>query len=253
MYRVPCPHGCLRTPLLPPAEPQRCDQRALWHRPQARDAAGAGCPPHLHHRLSHPPQPEGLPQERGVSPSPSPHATAQPSFVFPPCAPAHSPCITGVLPATFLGAEHEMPWEPSWSWPVAHGLGSSDTQPLVPPQGCVRPLHADIQLRMVALPGLAGIFAARPGSFPWEPGLIFHLASKGRRRQCGCVISAHHQAVHPWLQPSCGSQCLKSMQSPSVQAGLAQCAQGGRGGMAPREDPKRGLGICPASLNLTRR
>lgn len=93
---VPCPCGCLRTPLLPPAEPQRCDQRALWHRPQAGDAAGAGSPPHLHHGLCHPPQPEGLPQERGVSPPPCPRASTQ-LFVSLPCAPVSLGCSQHVL------------------------------------------------------------------------------------------------------------------------------------------------------------
>lgn len=96
---VACPCGCLRTPLLPPAEPQRCDQRALRHRPQAGDAAGAGCPPHLHHCLSHPPQPEGLPQERGVSPPPCPQASICCPFSVSLC-----PCVT----ATFWGVRNEM-------------------------------------------------------------------------------------------------------------------------------------------------
>lgn len=70
--RVPAAPGSLRTPLLYPAEPQRRDQRALRRGPQAGDAAGAGCPPHLHHRGGHAAQPEGVPQERGVSPDPWP-------------------------------------------------------------------------------------------------------------------------------------------------------------------------------------
>lgn len=34
----------------------------------------------------------------------------------------------------------------------------------------------------------------------------------------------------------------------SMQAGLAHCARGGSGEMAPWDNPKRGLGICPVSL-----
>jgi len=250
-FGVPCTPGCLRTPLLLPAEPERCDQRALRHRPQARDAAGAGCPPHLHHRLSHSPQPEGLPQERGVSPPPTPHATVQPFSVYPPCIPAHSPCVTGVLPATCRDAEHEKPWEPLWSGLVAHGLGSNDTQPLVPPRGWGRPPHADIQQHTAALAGLAGIFAASPGSFPWEPRLFFRLASKARRRHCGCVISARHQAVQPWLSPPAAPGGPKSIRSPSAGWPCPVCAGREQGdgtlGGPPRE--VQGFAWNPLSLH----
>jgi len=95
---VPHPHGSLRTLLLT-TEPQRCDQRALWHGPQAGDAAGAGCPPHLHHRGSHAAQPEGLPQERGVSPTPrgvqGPHT--QPCQGWGRCVPGASPWEPGLI------------------------------------------------------------------------------------------------------------------------------------------------------------
>lgn len=197
---MPCP--CLRTPLLPAAEPQRCDQRALRHRPQARDAAGAGCPPHLHHCLSHPPQPEGLPQECGVSPPPCPQASTQPFFVVP----SLCPCVTAMFWGTNMRCCERPP-----GWVVAQGLGSSDSHPLVPPWGCVRPPHTDMQQ-----PGL-GTFAASPGSFPREPGLIFCLHP---RQGEGSVAVSSQPVTKHWLSPPLAPRGPKPIPSLSVQLAL---------------------------------
>lgn len=176
-----------------------------------------------------------------MSPPPCPQASTQPSFVSLPCAPAPLGCSQHHFGVRSMRCPESPPWAGRW----LRGLAAVTRSPW----GSVRPPHTDIHPHT----------AARAGDICCEPRIISMgipadfppCLSKARRRLCGCVSSACYQAVQPWLSPPVAPGGPKPIPSSCVQVGLARSAQGGRREGSPREDPERGLGICPASPKLT--